>query len=463
MPQSFVVSLREALQCALLLAFLSGYPPLRGRMRWAAAGIAAAFFAGMPLSYIPAIAGSLPAGETWLLLRYISELSIFFLGMVFLILRAEIPEGPRGSSVLVPGGLFLLGFLLYFFEARALGFLVHDIGLMGEAVLASLASAVLASALGFAPLILLSNKIRRLRLERFLTLPSLLMALGALKFAFGGVGEVEEGDILMSLQRGFNDFLVNAVGRMREVFMVAGHRFIDAPFSGLSGFLSDDRAATALVVVFVVSPPVLLLVRLFSRPDPALDDLNVPAERRLKLAFFRKELVYRSAPAFLSLLVILVSLHAVNVSLNPMSEPEPLPVRESDNHEGELRIPLADKMGDFTDGKLRKYLYYYGGKQVIFLAILKPDGTVGVALDECEICKPAEWNKSARGYAQRGETLVCKYCMTPIPVDTVNRPGGCNPIPVPFRLEDEHVVIALKDLIRVYSEAKALDKEGTHL
>ncbi len=463
MLQAFLVSLREALQCSLLIAFFLGCPSVSGRMRWALAGVAAAFLVGMPMSYIPAIAGSLPAHESWVLLRHISELSLFFLGAVFLMLKAEIREGPSGSSHLVSSGMFLLGFIMYFFEARSLGFLVHDIGLMNEAVFVSFAVALLASLIGFAPLVFLLGRIRRLRLERFLTLPSLFIALGTLKFAFGGIGETEEGNILVSMQRGVHDFLVNAVGGMREVLMVTGHSFIEAPLSGVWGLLSNDRVALSLVVLFVVIPPVLLLVKLFSRPDPDLDDLDVPAERRLRLAFFRKELLYRSMPALLSVLVILVSLHAANVSLNPMSEPDPIPVRESDGHEGEIWIPLSDKMGDFTDGKLRKYLYYYGGKQVIFLAILKTDGTVGVALDECEICKPAEWNKSAKGYAQRGDTLVCKYCMTPIAVDTVNKPGGCNPIPVPFRVEEEHVVVSLKDLLHVFKEAKALDKKGTHL
>ena len=53
------------------------------------------------------------------------------------------------------------------------------------------------------------------------------------------------------------------------------------------------------------------------------------------------------------------------------------------------------------------------------------NGSLAVALDLCEICQP-------KGYAQLGGRYVfCKYCKTPIPVDAVGQPGGCNPIPLP--------------------------------
>ena len=88
---------------------------------------------------------------------------------------------------------------------------------------------------------------------------------------------------------------------------------------------------------------------------------------------------------------------------------------------------------------------------------------MGRALDESEVCKPAEWNTAALGYAQRGENRICKYCMTPIPTSTVNKPGGCNPIPVGFTVEEGHIVVETQELIRVYRAAKALDKKGMGL
>jgi len=157
-----------------------------------------------------------------------------------------------------------------------------------------------------------------------------------------------------------------------------------------------------------------------------------------------------------------VMLHVSNLSVNPMFEPAPIPVK-AEGDPPVIRLPLKDKMGDFTDGKLRKYVYFHGNREIVFLAILKPDGSVGVALDQCEICRPPGWNKKARGYAQRGSHLVCKYCMTPITVDTLNSPGGCNPIPLAFKLEDDRIMIGLSDLISTFDAAEKLEKKGSHL
>jgi uncharacterized membrane protein len=457
MSQSFLASLIEALQCAFLLVLITGHPGVKGRPRPLALGVALAFLAGFSLGYMPGISGSLPDNETWAFMRHLFEFAVFYLGLLFVIVKLAPPSCLHGIS------LFAFGFLLYFFESRSLGFLVHDAGLMKEDVTGALAASVLGTLTGFSPLVFLRSKLGKVPFEKALTLPSLLVAVGALKFAYGGVGGIDDGNILVALQRGIQFFLENAVEHLQYVLMLTAHRFMEVPLTGLAGFLSGDRTATTLLVVFIMLPPVYILVDLFSRPDPDVAGIEVAAERRLRIAFFRRELVYRSAPVIASFILILVSLHAVNAAMNPLSEPTPIPVRESGEREGILSIPLSDRLGDFTDEKLRKYVYYYGSKQIIFIALMKPDGALGVALDECEICKPAEWNKSAQGYAQRGDHLVCKYCMTPIPVSTVNKPGGCNPIPVPFRLEERDIIIALDDLISVYREAKKLDKKGTHL
>jgi uncharacterized membrane protein len=74
---------------------------------------------------------------------------------------------------------------------------------------------------------------------------------------------------------------------------------------------------------------------------------------------------------------------------------------------------------------MRKYVWSYAGHLVPFFTVRRPDGSLAVALDLCEICQP-------KGYAQMGRGYVfCKYCKTPIPADTVGQPGGCNPVPLP--------------------------------
>jgi hypothetical protein len=459
MLSSFLPLFRESLECSFLLALLAGYPAVFGGRRFLYAGTALGFVSGLLAVYVPALGARAPGIEHWITLRYISEAVLFYTGLLLLALNGT---GVSGHKRRPPAlALLALGFALFFFESHSASLYVRDLGLIDSPVPAY-AGGALGLVLGFAPLILIINKLPGLGLQRFFSPASLLITVGAAKFITGGLGEVEDGDILISLQQGLQYLVEQMVGHVQSLLMLSQHAFIASPLSGLADYLREERMSTALTVAFVMLPSVLALVKIFSRPDPELRGLEVAAERRLKLAFFRREMIFFSAPVLAAFLLLMVSLHAVNASVNPLSEPEPMPVMESEERPGSLVIPLSDRIGDFTDGLLRKYVFYSGNNRIIFLAIMKPDGTVGLALDECEICKPAEWNTSALGYAQRGEHLVCKYCMSPIAVPTVNEPGGCNPVPVPFEIVEGEIVLRMDELVRVHEALGKLEKKGTH-
>ena len=411
------------------------------------------------LVYVPAFSAKSPGIQHWIILRYISEALIFYSGLLLLMLRTTMSRAEQRHAPAAV--LLLLGFLLFFFEAHSAALYIQDLTLV-ESRGWVYSGAVLGILLGFALLALMVGKLPALGLQRFFTPASLLIAVGALQFITGGMGEVEDGDILLSLQQGLQYLVEHIVGHVQSLLMITQHGFISTPLSGLADYLREERMSTALTVALVMLPPVLAMVKVFSRPDPEVRGMEVAAERRLKVAFFRREMISFSAPLLMSFMLLTISLHAVNASVNPLREPEPIPVMESDESPGAIVIPLKDRIGDFTDGQLRKYIFYSGNTRIIFLAIMKPDGTVGLALDECEICKPAEWNTSALGYAQRGEHLVCKYCMSPVAIPTVNEPGGCNPIPVPFEIEEDDIVLRLDDLVRVHEAAQKLEKKGTH-
>ena len=459
MLDPFLIAFREALQCALLLSLMLYYPAVRERSAYSLSlilGVLAAILLGFPLGYIPALSKDLLSLETWTFWRYLFESVIFYMSIIVLIRR------PQPAPAAIMTGLFLLGLLLFFFESRALGFLIRDMGAMQENRAGVLGAGIAGTIAGFLPLILFRTALKKIPFDKAFSLPSILMVIGALQFWFGGVAELERENILVPLQRGLLPLLGEAMRSLQASLMITEHPFLDAPFSGLARYLAGDRTALALTVLFIMTPPLLILIHLFSRPDPVVSNISVSAQRRQKIAFFRDELLYQTTPVLTVFVVLVVMLHAVNVSMNPLYEPPPVPVRESENTTV-IRIPLTDKGGDLGDKKLRKYVYYFGSKQIIFIAILKPDGTVGVALDECEICRPAEWNVDAKGYAQKGEHLICKYCMTPVATSTINNPGGCNPIPIPFKMDDNRIVISLNDLIPLYQKVQELEKKGTHL
>lgn len=459
MADAFFIPLREAFQSALLLALALFFPPANGNRTYSRGlvyGILAALLIGFPIGFVPAVNKSLFTNETWTFWRHIVESILFYSSIVFLI------RSVKPAPLRITTGYFLLGFFLFFFEARALGFLIHDLGAMQENTPKTLFLALIGTILGFSPILVLRSYLRKVPLEKALILPSLLMTLGALQFAFGGVAELERENIMVPLQRGLLALLGEGMKFLQSALMLTEHPFLKAPGADLAQYLSGDRMALAMTVVFIMTPPLFILIHLFARPDPLMDDVWIAAQRRQKVAFFRNELLYQTLPVLTVFMVLVVLLHAVNVSMNPLYEPAPAPIREA-GQTLVLKIPLSDKSGDLSDKKLRKYIYYYGNKQIIIIAILKTDNTVGVALDECEICRPADWNIDAKGYAQKGEHLICKYCMTPVAASTINNPGGCNPIPIPFKMEEDSIVITLSDLTRLYDKVQSLDKKGTHL
>lgn len=450
MSAAFLTALRESLQCAAILFIMLMYPPVRARWRTLAAGAFAALVMGVALSCTPA--------EAWAPYRLVTEFALLYSGLIVIQLRFR----RTPPAWLVSTALFALGFTFAFFDLRSMAAGVREIGRIKESIPAASAMAALGLVIGLIPLVAIRRMPGREMIGRALSLPSALLLAGTLKVIFGGVRGVDEISLTVALQKGMTLYLAKAVAALRAEVMLPPHEFLHVPLDGLFRYMAGESMGMMLVVLAVLAPSLVLMLQHFSRPDPNIGGIEKAAARRLEVSFFRRDFMLAAAPMLLAFILVMVSIHAANVSLNPMSEPAPIPVREEEST-GEIRIPISDNLGDLTDGKLRKYLYLYGQKKIMFIAIMKPDGTVGVALDECEICRPAQWNTDAKGYAQRGENLVCKYCMTPISVNSVNKPGGCNPIPLPFKTDTGRIVLRIDDLIRIYIEAQKIESKGSHL
>jgi len=79
---------------------------------------------------------------------------------------------------------------------------------------------------------------------------------------------------------------------------------------------------------------------------------------------------------------------------------------------------------------------------VRFFLIRLSDGIVRAALDACEVCWP-----QGKGYVQDGGYMVCRNCGRKFANEKIGiYKGGCNPHPLPCRLEGKEVVIELREL-----------------
>lgn len=104
--------------------------------------------------------------------------------------------------------------------------------------------------------------------------------------------------------------------------------------------------------------------------------------------------------------------------------------------DGEVRIPIKS----VSDGSLYRFSFEASDRtNVRFIVIHKGSGVYGVALDFCDICGPT-------GYYQRRRDVICKNCDVAINIPTIGIPGGCNPVPLNYRVTGKTLMIAGSDL-----------------
>ena len=160
-------------------------------------------------------------------------------------------------------------------------------------------------------------------------------------------------------------------------------------------------------------------------PAGAVEGESAP-EARLARAALERERSWRRAFTLLGVaLVALFTTAFVTRARIPGPEPATALIPE-----GGI---VSFEASSLTGGKVQFYAVPVSVGAARFFA-LEAGGTVFTNLDACEICGPI-------GYFQDGLALVCRNCTSPIAPVSLNRGGGCNPIPLAHRLEGGRVVV----------------------
>ncbi len=365
-----------------------------------------------------------------------------FLFFISLLLVAPFRPKELMVAILVPVLLFLPQ------SVQTTVVLMDEIRLVGTKALFQLIAAVLLAGAALAGANMFIGK--RLNLRRFMSVSEMTLFIATLHIIYGGRSEFTESSIVPTLQRGLTGFLAGLVSLLKDTLLIPTNRNLDVPPALVMDFFASPRFSMALTALILLVPPVYLFVQILLSPEPETTGYTRRAEIRKRIALYRGELLRRGTPVMLSFLSLVVLVHAANLTLNPTYEPEAVSIIAK---EDTVRIPLIDNRGDISDGMLRKYKIISGESYRILL-MMRPDGEVVVTLDACEICPP-------RGYVQRGRHLICKYCNTPIPVESLGQPGGCNPIPVAYKIEGDYVILNIDDL-RATSEKADKKFKGRH-
>ena len=171
-----------------------------------------------------------------------------------------------------------------------------------------------------------------------------------------------------------------------------------------------------------------------------------PAEHRKNKAKWRN----RRRWAICVLVCIVLSVFTVTaLKAHATAGPQLSPSEECEVHDGNVYVAL----GQVEDGHLHRFTYETeagmdmgngkkttGGVGVRFIVIKKPNSSAyGVGLDACEIC-------GQTGYYERDGQVVCKLCDVVMNINTIGFKGGCNPIPVEYKVEDGYIILPVEGL-----------------
>ncbi|MBI4844476.1 MAG: DUF2318 domain-containing protein [Nitrospirae bacterium] len=421
---AFLISFREATEYSAILLLLAGVWSENKKALITAAFVAVASgfliaFFNYPLS------GS--AEKFYINLAAYSFLAILILSLVSGI-SAVWPVISLVLAVIIPSAelaLFIIG------EASLKGGLVYFYSLAGMS-----AAVVL--------LLFLFRLVPKLNLQRFFSTKEAIVVVAAFSLLFGGSARFDKTLVMVTMYRGLHGLIVSTVDAFRSYASVIPQSIFT--------YISSERFGLAVTALILFIPPVYLFIRLLVTPEPSTEGIEIKAGRRKVLAVYTDTLIRRGTPLLMALLVIIVLLHSANLAMSPSFDPEPIPLADDG---GMITLPLQGKFGDMSDGRIRKFSVSRDGKAFRFMVIVRPGGDIVAALDACEICPDY-------GYVQRGEHLICKYCGTPIPLQSLGLAGGCNPIPLKFQLDGASIAINRDEIIAAHDKWIGHGTEHAH-
>lgn len=408
MIESFVITLREGVEAALVVCLTLAYlrkierPDLRKAVGW---GVALAALLAVAGAVAVRLTGFETEGRVEGIVLLVSCAMVTWL--VFWMWRhgkkmkqqteARLEKLAAGSKL----GIFLFAFLMVFREGVEMVLLLVAANVAPTERVLSGAGA--AAGLGVAVVLGVAfyKGTFRVDVRKFFAVTSILLLLFAFQLLVAGLHEFAESGDLKSGPR-----------YMRIVGPLVKHSVL-------------------FVIAVLVLPFALLLRRAVTAEAPAAN----PAEERKARARSRGERIAKAAFSLVGIGVIVTlgvawAHESGGLVLTPpeaLFEPAP-----------EILIPVES----VSDDKLHRFAIRAEGKLLRFLVIrkkIKDREEFGSAMDACVMC----WDK---GYAQKGDRLICLNCAAELSASSLGEGEGCNPIPVKHERRGNALVIPLDKL-----------------
>ena len=414
MFEAFVITLREGVEAALVLGIAVTLLRRRGL-----AHLIPTLLAGAGVALLGSIA------IAWAATRFtyneeITEGIAMLVGAVFVFalvwwmwkaaprMKQEIESGIERAAASGGGrlGLFLFAFAMVLREGAETAIFLSASSLNSEGLgrlLGALAGLVLATTFG----VLFARGTLRVPLKPFFSLTSAVLILIGVQLLVGGLHELSEGQVLPASRA--------------EMAMI--------------GPLVKNELLVFTLTVAMAAAWLLFGPRAAA---PATAAAEGPQARLERAARLRDE----SRRRWTGILAVIV----VGFLSFAFAKSSTLPAKEIGTTlalaNGGVSVPSTD----LADGRMHFYEADLPAGHVRFFAVKDKD-QVHTCLDACEIC-------GDKGYFLEGDHAVCRNCTSPIPLASLGRTGGCNPIPLPSRADAGVLWIKAEDLERLIPKQK---------
>jgi high-affinity iron transporter len=406
MLQAFIITLREGVEAALIVAITLAYLAKIGRpelRKSVYAALVSAFVGSIGIAVILSrTQWNEDIFEGWIMLAA----AFFVITMIIFMMKTgrKLKGHIEGKVGLLAGedawfGLFLFVFLLVLREGVETVLLLGAVSLNSTELLSflgTLLGVVVAIVFG----VMFVKGSVRINLQKFFRITTVILFFVAAQLIISGLHELSENGVLPSSKREMA--IIGPIVRNDLFFFVT------------------IFALAAFMVLFEIK-----------RREPGSLPSS-PAERRKQVWSARRERLWM-ASVYASSFVFIVLMTAEFIYTKSVSALSPATEVTFVNHQ--VSIPLAQ----VADGDLHRFEAQENGTEIRFWLYRKPDGKVATVFDACQICGAVGFYKGPNG-------VVCKNCAAPINPQSVGTAGGCNPVPLKAEQTSDAVIIQEADI-----------------
>ena len=126
-----------------------------------------------------------------------------------------------------------------------------------------------------------------------------------------------------------------------------------------------------------------------------------------------------------------------------LADPQTEPIGMGVANRGDLSTDVWVPVSYLESGKAYFLSVGVSGRQVSVFLLKDRQGYYHAAFNACQSCF-----REGKGYRQEGDFMVCNNCGKAFAsVQIGEMHGGCNPAPLPMKMEGQYLVVSREDIV----------------